>query len=152
MDTSESENDLEKSIYSDLFSNSNDLMQSKYCSPFLLRRASNTDSNKTIQEFLSKSENGFRKRSLFNELVSQSCQNLTQDDKISRISSSVSHSTLMTISDSGFSSTNSTQLFLADLRECLKQSSNSNLSSLNDQEKKQCELRRSEYEKFINRK
>jgi len=150
INASDSDNDLEKSIYSDLFYNfnSNVLIQSRYGSPFLLRRASKTDSENTVEEFLSNSEHAFKKTSSFVNLTTQSCQNLCQDDKISRISSSVSHSTLMTISDSGLSSINSTQLFLADLRECLKQSSNSNLSCSNDQEK--CEFRRSEYIKLIN--
>jgi len=148
INASESDNDLEKSIYSDLFYNfnSNDFIQSRYGSPFLLRRPSKTDSENTVEEILSNSEHAFKKTNSFVNLTTQSCQNLCQDDKISRISSSVSHSTLMTNSDSGLSSINSTQLFLADLRECLKQSSNSNLSCPNDKEK----CRRSEYIKLIN--
>ena len=63
--------------------------------------------------------------------ISLASQNI--EDRISRISSSVSNLTILTHSDSGLSSIDSTLLFLAELRECFKQQNeNNNLTVSND--------------------
>ena len=83
--------DINCSVYSSFFTKLNSsYVKSKCSSPFLLRKMS---MNKTIEESLD-------------------CKN-DNDEKISIISS-------VSYPDSGLSSVNSTQLFLADLRECLR--------------------------------
>lgn len=101
-----------------------------------MRRSLNTGSSSTFDESNTSSNNTLNK--------SSSIINSSSTDKISRISPSVSHSTFATLSDSGLSSVNSTQLFIADLRECFRQQSE-NLSCLSETEKARYDLKEAEY-------
>lgn len=132
----DSKNEIDRLIYAALSNNlkkkqeeRSDLTKSKFSSPFMFRRSSATSTNSStaIEECLrTSSEITFKVRTSSAINLSSSSQII--DDKISRISPAVSH---LTLSDSGLSSSNSTQLFLAELRGCIRLSSSAETSDTN---------------------
>jgi hypothetical protein len=110
---------INAAIGDDYFASKSDsqFIKSKYSSPFLLRKTSSN--NKTNKPNFIQTDT--------NDLLVKTKSSIDLNDKY-EIYDKISHSSLslsnLTQSDSGFSSMGSTQLFLAELRECLKSESN----------------------------
>ena len=111
-----------------------ELIKSKYFSPFLLRKSSSQVTVSALDSNLKNNHSdsvnfAYANEKLLNQL--QKRNSIMKNSSLSHFnSSSTSTSTLTIHSDSGMSSLNSTQLFLADLQEQIRQSEIINLKDL----------------------